>query len=832
MRSQAVLLLSFLLPLFSLAQKTGLIYGRLTDSEGKPIVAVQIAVQEKKQFSAQTSDNGEFEIKVPADTSITLEFSHVTFETYTETFTVKAGKQLRFDKKFENVKQFHPVEIEDYGTRSGTLKPVDPKNLSLIPGGMEFNKILFTLGMGISSTNELSSAYSVRGGNYDENLVYVNDIEVYRPFLVRSGQQEGLSFVNPDMVSNILFSSGGFDAKYGDKMSSVLDIRYRRPKKFAGTASGGLLGGGLTLEGISKNANFTWIVSGRYKSTSYLLRSLDTKGEYKPSFYDVQSYLTYDLTDEWELAFLGNATSNKYIVVPHDRQSDFGTINQALRLTVYFDGQEVDKYQSYLGALSSTYRPHGKNLNLKFTASAYHTLEDETFDILGAYRLDELETDFGKNNFGDVAFNIGVGAYLNHARNYMDADVFNFEHKGSKTKGMGEWLWGAKYQHESISDKISEWVYVDSAGYSVPQGNPLAVDLSDVVKSRNGLQSNRVSGYLQHNRQWNGRGVSKKTFNLGVRANYWDLNNETVVSPRASFSYKPNWDSTDMLFRFSTGFYYQPPFYRELRDLSGNLHSGVKAQQSIHFVLGSDYNFKAWGRPFKFISEIYYKHLDNLVPYEIDNVRIRYYATNNARGYATGIDFKVNGEFVKGIESWASMSIMQTREDIKNDYYYDYYNSDGERIIPGYTVNNKAVDSVRREPGYIPRPTDQRVTFGLFFQDYLPKLPKCKMYLNLIFGTGLPFGPPDFNRYKDTLRMPPYRRVDIGFSYSIFDEEKRPSGRLRKLQSLWVSLEVFNLLATNNTISYIWVRDVTGRMYAIPNYLTNRQLNLRLIAKF
>ena len=683
--------------------------------------------------------------------------------------------------------------------------------------------------------------------------MYVNDIEIYRPFLVRSGEQEGLSFVNSDMVSSILFSAGGFDAKYGDKMSSVLDIKYRKPRGFAGSASMSMLGGALHLEGVSENYRLSYQLGIRQKSNQYLLNSLNTKGDYNPSFTDVQTLFIYDITDKWEIDLLANYSRNRYNTIPLTRETEFGTVNEALRLTIFFDGQEIDKYETYMGAISNVYRPNS-DITLKLITSAFRTFESEAFDIQGQYWLDELEKDIGKDDFGEVKFNRGIGTYLTHARNDLDAFVYNAEHKGylsngsaSHTTGKSLYLlWGIKYQHESINDRLSEWNMLDSAGFSLPHpadsvGYTIPalqpaqiIEVQDLLKTKINIRSNRYSGYLQNNWTWSSKDTTELTFTSGIRANYWDLNKQMLVSPRVSFSIKPNWKN-DVIFRAATGYYYQPPFYRELRDLNGKINYNLKAQKSIHFVLGSDYNFKAWNRPFKFVSEIYYKHLENLVPYEIDNVRIRYYAENSANGYATGIDLKINGEFVKGIESWASLSVMKTEEDIEGDFYYEYYNAEGVKIIPGFTFDQQAVDSTRFEPGFIPRPTDQRVNFSLVFQDYLPRFPNYKMHLNLVFGSRLPFGPPTFERFKDTLRIPPYRRVDIGFSALLFDKNKReetPKRLLKHLNTIWASLEVFNLLGINNTISYLWIKDVTNRQYAIPNYLTARLLNVKLIVKF
>ena len=827
------------------SQFTATIHGKITDAENKPAEGVNVSVFGLPGGTASDS-HGQYELTVPANEEITVVFSHIGFATEKIQLKLTPNSRHLLHKKLKvSSKQLTDVTIEDKLTRTTTLTRIDPKIISVIPsasGGIE--AILKTL-PGVSSSNELSSQYSVRGGNYDENLVYVNDIEIYRPFLVRSGEQEGLSFVNSDMVSSILFSAGGFDAKYGDKMSSVLDIKYRRPRGFAGSVSMSMLGGALHLEGVSENYRLSYQLGVRQKSNQYLLNSLNTKGDYNPSFTDVQTFITYDITDQWEINLLANYARNRYTTVPLTRQTEFGTVNEALRLTIYFDGQEIDKFETYMGAISNIYRPNS-DLTLKLITSAFRTFESETFDIQGQYWLDELEKDIGKEEFGEVKFNRGVGTYLTHARNYLDAFVYNVEHKGYLTNKNRYLLWGVKYQNETINDELSEWKMLDSAGFSLPHpadsvGYTIPalqpaqiIEVQDVLRTKINIRSNRYSTYLQNNWTWTSKDTIELTLTAGLRANYWDLNKQTLVSPRVSFSIKPNWKK-DIVFRAATGYYYQPPFYRELRDLSGNINYNLKAQKSIHFVMGSDYNFKAWNRPFKFVSEIYYKHLENLVPYEIDNVRIRYYAENSANGYATGIDLKINGEFVKGIESWVSLSVMKTQEDIEDDFYYEYYNAEGIKIIPGYTFDQQAVDSIRFEPGFIPRPTDQRVNFSLVFQDYLPRFPNFKMHLNLVFGSRLPFGPPSFERYKDTLRIPPYRRVDIGFSALLFNKENRdetPKRLLKHLNSIWMSLEVFNLLGINNTISYLWIKDVTNRQYAIPNYLTARLLNVKLIVKF
>lgn len=829
--------LFFLLALSSYSQNTASVFGKITDGEGGPVEGVSISILGSSQALAITSPTGEFNYTIPADKEVIIVFNHINYKQVQRTVKLAPGEKLNIGRAMEFKNIFDIVVVTDQN-RFKELTRLDPINFTHIPTASEdFNAILFTL-PGVSSRNELSSSYSVRGGNFDENLVYVNGIEVYRPFLTRSGQQEGLSFINADLVSSVLFSAGGFEAKYGDKMSSVLDVQYRRPRKFAGTVSGSLLGSNLHLEGASKNYRFTWLFGARYKTNKYLLGKTDSKGDYKPFFADVQLYTTYDLTTNWQLDFLGNFASNKYQFVPKNRETDFGTVTQALRLKIYFDGQEIDQFNTMMGALSTMYHSDNDKLNLKFIGSAFRSKESEAIDIQGQYFIGDLETDFGKPNFGDEIAERGIGTHIEHARTNLTAYVFSAEHKGSYTEGGKQVLWGVKYSNEMIADKLSEWNYVDSAGFSIPLTpapilNPQPIELQRVIKQKINISSNRISGYTEGIWSKETKDTSLLSATIGIRANYWDLNNQALVGPRGTFGIKPNWKS-DFLFKFSSGYYYQPAFYRELRGPDGILNTNIKAQTSIHFVLTSDYNFRSWKRPFKFVAEAYYKYLDNLIPYEVDNVKITYSAKNNAKGYATGIDMKVNGEFVKGLESWASLSFMQTQEDIKDDYYYEYYNSSGEKIIPGYTTNSVKADSVRFNPGYLPRPTDQRVSFGLFFQDKMPKYPDLKMHLNLLFGTGVPFGPPGSQRYQQVLRMPSYRRVDIGFSYQALKETRtiKPKSVGRFLKSVWISFEVFNLLGTNNTVSYIWVEDVTNRQYAVPNYLTQRQLNLRMIVKF
>ncbi len=828
----------FILPfIFSLnvQSQTATVSGTVLDSLNKPLFGVSVAVF-GKSFATTTNDDGKYSLTVPANQNLKIVFSYTGLHADSVHVNLSPNEKKEINKTMRGrISEIREVTIQDKSLKATNITRLDPKNVSVIPTPNRSVEDLLKTLPGVSSANELSSTYSVRGGNYDENLVYVNDVEVYRPFLVRSGQQEGLSFINPDMVSSISFSAGGFDAVYGDKMSSVLDIKYRKPKKFGGAVSGSLLGGSLELEGVSKNNKFTYIGGVRQKSNQYLLNTFDTKGEYKPSFTDAQFLGTYDVNKKLEFEIFGNYSHNRYNLVPQDRETNFGTLNDAKRFTVFFEGQEIDKYDAFTGAVSATYHPKEK-LKLKLIASGFTTTEEENYDILGQYFLDQLETDFGKTNFGNVAFNLGVGSFLNHARNELDATVFSIEHKGEFVGEKNLLQWGVKVQHEQIDDKLNEWYYNDSSGFSIPSQrdsiNPQLL-LNDVVNSRASLSSNRYSGYIQNT--WQVTDTTKVILTTGIRANYWDLNQQLVVSPRVSITYKPR-GKKNLSYRASAGYYYQPPFYRELRNLEGTVNENLKAQQSIHFVIGNDYTFLWLGREFKLTTEIFYKLLDDLVPYKVDNLRLRYLGENIAKGYARGIDFRLFGEFIPGLESWASISFLQTQEDLRNDFYYKYTNAEGETIIPGYTADQHAVDSTRIEPGYIPRPADQRLNFGLFFQDYLPKAPTYKMQLSLLFGTGLPFGPPGKDRYTDILRTPQYKRVDIGFSKQIVGEGvKRPphSKFLQKFESIWISLEVFNLLQVSNVSSYIWITDVSNaRRYAVPNYLTGRQLNFRMNFKF
>ena len=793
------------------------ISGIITDQDDNILTGVSININ-NEAIGTSSDENGYYSLKVKANRSIILLYSYIGYQS--EKIRIPMLKQgqsyeLNIKLKAKNT-LLGDVTVEDKRNRKESLTRIKTKHVSVLPGNsVGIEAILKTL-PGVSSANELSSQYSVRGGNFDENLVYVNGIEVYRPFLIHAGQQEGMSFVNTDLVGSILFSAGGFQAKYGDKMSSVLDITYKRPVENKMSLQLSLLGGTAHVEGINKNRRLTYLLGARYKSNQYILNSLDTEADYKPRFADLQTLINYKLSNAWDISFLGNISSNVYNMVPKNRDTEFGTVNEALKLTIYFEGQEVDKYQTYFGALSTTYQPN-LNLNLQFNSSAFQTYEQENFDILGEYWLYQLENNLGSDNFGGVAFDRGVGKYLNHARNQLNARVVNFSHKGNYNKEKLKVDWGVKIQKEEIEDKISEWYLIDSAFFNYPHppddiGNPGSSDqeiiLSEILKTSLDLTSYRNSAYIQLSKD-----INNFTINTGTRGSYWSYNEETLLSPRVSVAYAPIWER-DIVFRAASGIYYQSPFYKELRTPEGTLNYNIKAQKSTHYVLGSDYLFYQWGRPFKWVTEVYYKNLNNLIPYKVDNVQIQYLSDQLSNGYAGGIDMKINGEFVSGVESWMSLSVMQTKEDIVGD---STLNENGEMT----------------EVGYIPRPTDQRVRFSMFFQDYIPGNPNYKMHLNLIYGDGLPFGPPQSEKYQDVLRVPAYRRVDIGFSAVIKSANKESRfGWLNKFESIWISAEVFNLLDINNTISYLWVSDINGRQYAVPNYLTARQINGKLILSF
>jgi hypothetical protein len=806
MSKKIIILICIMLPVTLFSQQTGVIFGKIIDSGGQPVYNANITLSDHAGGTT-TNKEGNYELRIPANKTVLISISFIGYEISPFEVTVKSGERKEVNKTLSSsATQLESIEVKDQQIRKSTFNRLDPKSVTFIPSMNSSIEDLIKTMPGVSSRNELSSQYSVRGGNYDENLVFVNDIEVYRPFLIRSGQQEGQSFLNPDLVSSISFYAGAFDAKYGDKMSSVLDIRYKRPTSFAGSFDISLLGANAHVEGTFAK-KFSYLLGVRYKTYTYFLKGLDTKGNYKPRFFDIQGMLNYEISKKWEVSFLGMFSNNSFKLIPETRETSFGTLNESYKITIFFDGQEVDGYQNWLGAMTLSYKPN-PNLRLKLISSLYQTRESETYDVSSEYWLGKLEVYQGEGS-GQVTELLGVGAYIDHARNYLDGSVFNVEHRGTFEKGIDLLQWGIKYQHEYFMNTMNEWELTDSAGYSLPNppdsvgsSNPPHHDfiISDVIRSKNTVNANRLSAFGQNT--WTFRNKKNEiSLTAGLRAIYYDWNGQFLLNPRANISFKPKWKK-EVVFRLAAGYYSQPPTFRELTDIEGNVVQNLKAQTSIQVVAGSDLYFKAWDRPFKFVSEIYYKYLEDLIPYSIDNMKIRYYGNNDAYGYAAGVDFRINGEFVKGVESWASLSIMKTMENI-----------DGE---------------------WIPRPTDQRINLSIFFQDYIPHYPSWRMNLTLFYGTGIPIGPPDAPKNEQTLRIPPYRRVDIGLSKQIIGEKTSFSQKnpLRVIHSMWLSLEVFNLLQISNTVSYVWVTDINNIQYAVPNYLTPRQFNLKLLATF
>ena len=794
----------FSLSLMSMGQNRIVLRGQVSDTAGTPMELVNVSIF-GLPHGATTDEEGNYQFRTQKKEELRVQFSILGYERkeiVIKTADYPGQSSIVLNATLvEAVSNLDEITVTADREQDLNLTRIDPLINKIIPSASgNFEAILKPL-PGVSSTNELSSQYSVRGGNFDENMVYVNDIEVYRPLLIRSGQQEGLSFINPDMVSSVLFSAGGFDARYGDKMSSVLDIRYKKPVAFAGSASASLMGGSIHLEGASHDRRLSHITGVRYKSNRYLLNSLETKGDYNPRFADFQTYLTYDITPEFELEFLGNIAHNNYRFVPVDRETSWGTVHEALQIKIYFDGEEEDVFTTYLGALGGRYHP-SDNFEAKLMFSAFQTNENETYDIQGQYLLNELDRDLASDNYADSLLNLGIGTFLEHARNRLKANVYSINHKGSYLTENNTLSWGVKYQASFIHDNIQEWIMMDSAGYSLPYSDT-QVNLWNTHRASSELQHQMFSAFLQ-NRFHKKLESGTLTLTTGIRGLYQDINKAYIISPRGMLAFRPDW-KRDITFRLSGGAYHQPPFFKEFRDQQGNMNPDVVAQKSMHIVGGSDLYFMAWKREFKFVAEAYYKYLWDLVPYEVDNVRIRYFGDNSSHGYAVGLDMKVNGEFVPGVDSWASLSIMQTREDIEGDTL-----------------------------GFIPRPTDQRVNVGLFFQDYIPNNKSYKAHLNLLYATGWPFGPPgDINR-KTLLRIPSYRRVDLGFSKVLLSEERasQAKGILKHFNNAWVSLEVFNLLDINNTISHLWITDIRNRQYSIPNYLTGRRINFKLQVEF
>ena len=797
------------------------IRGVILDENNYPISEVNIKASTGEGIA--TNINGFYELKISSGQEVSVEFTHISHKRILQVFNLKNGQEVEFNPVMkQEVEQIATVVLTS-STRQKVngVTTIAPKVIRTIKGAQPgVENILKTL-PGVNISNELSTQYSVRGGNFDENLVYVNEIEVYRPFLIRSGNQEGLSFVNTDLVANVDFSAGGFQSKYGDKLSSVLDITYRNPVDFGIRADLSLLGGSIAGETVSKDGKFSGIAGVRYRDNSLILNNLETDGNVEPVFADAQTYLTYRFSDKFHLNFLGNISLNKYNFQPENRQTNFGTLEQPVALLVFYDGQEEDEYQTYFGAFKASYFVND-DLTLKLIGSAYHTVEQEFFDIFAQYRLGEVNTNIGDDDLGEVEFSEGIGSQLTHARNELDAFIVNVEHRGDYSVDQESTVeWSIKYTDEDIRDRLVEYEVIDSAGFSIRPPNfnqpnlqpyvPFSGPLTafENIRALNRAKIQRIQAFAQYSKRtsW---GDNEVFYNAGIRAHNWTVsgvgiesNTQTVFSPRAQFAIKPNWDK-DMLFRIAGGLYYQPPFYRELRDSSGVVQPNVKAQKSFHIVVGNEYSFEMWDRPFKLVTEAYYKGMTDVNPYTLENVRIRYRAKNNAEAYAYGLDMRLNGEFVPGTESWFSFGYLKTEENIDNR-------------------------------GYIARPTDQRLKFGALFQDYVPNMPDLKRYLNLVYNTGVPGGSPSYaDPYDFQIRLRDYRRADLGISYEIVNPERRYRSNWKKaFKEFSIGFEIYNMFNNQNSITNTWVRDVySKRQFAIPNYLTPRVFNLRLSARF
>ena len=789
----------FLLSVLTAAAQQFTLSGKVSDEEGN---AIELATISCLDQGAVTMANlkGEFSMKLHSADSVVVKFSMVGYQTRTRVLRKPKGNQ-KLMITLHPMKELDEVVITERRRQTTTTAELDTKDLRVTPS-TSGNAVeeLVQQQAGVSSHNELSSQYNVRGGSFDENSVYINNVEVYRPLLIRSGQQEGLSVINPDMVEKVAFSSGGFEAKYGDKMSSALDIQYRKPTHWEGNLQASLLGGSVFV-GYG-NKKFSMSHGVRYKTNRYLLGSLETKGEYKPNFLDYQTYITYKPNERWSVDFIGNISENHYNFIPSDRETSFGTMQNVKSFKVYFDGQEKDIFRTLFGTLRLQ-RHFSKNTKVSLLGSAFHTKEQETYDIMGQYWLDDAQTQE----------QLGVGTYMEHARNYLTANVGSVKLMLNHKTARHDWETGVTMKWEKIEENAREYEMRDSSGYSIPHSAE-RLDLIYSLRSKNEISSHRIEAYVQDTYRWQTGGSEERqptlwTLNYGLRLANWSYNKETIVSPRASLAMIPSWNQ-DITFRLAAGLYYQAPFYKEFRDtttINGQtivrLNEKIKSQQSIHIVGAFDYKFRLVNRPFRFSAEAYYKLMDNLIPYNVQNMKVVYYGENIATGYAFGLDLKLYGEFVPGTDSWLTFSVMSAQQKIN-----------------GVTV---------------PMPTDQRWGINFHFTDYFPGTERWKMTLKLAFADGLPFGAPHRGIEYQQFRAPAYKRADIGLSYLLLGNpeghQKVQSSKF-KVQRIWLGLDGLNIFGISNVNSYYWVTDVTNKQYAVPNYLTGRQINGKVIIEF
>lgn len=772
--------------------QTFTLQGRVTDENNEPIEFASVSCLKQGKMT-MTSLKGEYSMQLHSADSVVIKFSMIGYKAKTRVLRRPRGKQTLQIVLHSDENQLGEVTVTGKKIETGQMEDISKDHLKSLPSasGNAVEELIQSQA-GVSTHSELSSQYNVRGGSFDENSVYIDNVEIYRPFLVRSGQQEGISVINPDMVEKISFSTGGYEARYGDKMSSALNIKYRKPKKFEATASASMLGASAFI-GVS-NKKVSWSNGFRYKTTKHLLGSMDTKGEYSPTFIDYQTYLTYTPNKRWEIKLLGNISDNHYNFTPEDRETKFGTMENVKAFQVYFDGQEKDVFRTFFGAVGIT-RNFGEKTSLSLIASAFNTREQEKYDIQGQYWLTQTET----------SENLGVGTYFQHARNYLKAHVESAKLL-FKTKYKKHDIEGAfTFKKEKITENSVEYEMRDSSNYSVPHtGKDLYMIYS--MRAKNVLDANRIEAYVQDAFRFTSNNEKTLyTLNYGVRLSHWSYTKETIVSPRVSLGIIPAFNE-NITMRFATGLYYQAPFFKELRDTTtqngityASLNSKAKSQRSIHFIAGFDYRFRMNNRSFKFTAEAYYKALGNLVPYSVNNVKVVYYGSNESSGHAAGIDLKLYGEFVPGTDSWLSLSLMNT----------------------SMKLNGKS----------IPLPTDQRYAINLFFTDYFPGTDRWKMSLKLALADGLPFSAPHQELESNVFRAPAYKRADIGLSYRLLNNE----GKKRKyiqLRNVWLGAECLNLFGINNVNSYYWITDVTGGQYAVPNYLTGRQINFRVTVDF
>ncbi len=835
-RQLKLLFLFILIPAFLFAQKkSAYVTGKVVDENENPLSNVSILILGQSK-GIMTNDSGYFRIKVEAEKAFALVFSYSGRNTEQKNFLLNENEEESVTIRLvKGEKTLTEVIVADQRDRreAGLIRP-NPKTILNLPSAITGVESLIKIFVG--SNNELTSQYSVRGGSYDENLIYVNDFEIFRPYLVRSGQQEGLSFINPEMVRSINFYNGGFQAKYGDKMSSVLDIQYKKPKRFGGSAYVSILEQGLEIENAGKNGKFTYLLGVRNRSNRNLLSRQDTKGNYVPSSADFQALLGYQFSPKWQAEILGNISQTKFTLIPEFSQlttSIFSPFFSAtIGVDIQFEGREKDQYQTSMFGLAITNQA-SKKLKLKWMVSRFENNEKENIDIIGAYLFGERDFDKRNPTYGLIVNPLGAGIFHNFARNKLDIANWNLAHKGNYDAGKHAFQWGLSYDRSSIADKLNEWEFQDSAGYALPY-SPNMLQLSKVLKSTAELDINKFSGYMQDNILFGNDSSHSTTITVGVRFNYNSLNKEMLISPRVGASWKPKW-RRDIVFRAAAGIYDQPPFYRELRRYNGTVNTDLKAQKSWQGVAGFDYNFIGiGGRPMRWTTEAYYKSMTDVVPYDIDNVRIRYFGENQAKAYAAGVEMRLHGELVPDAESWISLGIMKTNEDITGDFYYRYKNAAGE-FITAQTPDQVVADSVKFDVGWLRRPTDRRITFGMYFEDYLPTNKNFKAYLNILYGSNMPYNIPNAVRYRNAAVIEPYIRCDIGFSALLLDEDRskrRSHSPFRDFTSIWASLEVFNIIDRANTISYLFVKDFSNTVYLLPNRLTPRLVNFKIVARW